>query len=160
MDLAYFPLDSIVEGISIFQAKTQLGTLPSGADPGRYLRGIIRDAHEQIEVGVLAELHIQNRQRLRDLSLRGLVEQDEELRQKGSAPEKLLPALIDRALAAQRTIDYHFWASRCAQFLSEVPVEERASIYRGAARRIGASYRADRPAKQSLLARLARVLSE
>lgn len=157
LDLAYYPRDSIVDGIGIFQAKSQLGTVPSDADPGRYLRGIIRNAYDEAELSLAAELHLQNRLYLRDLSLRGLVAQDEEIRQRCSTAQQQLWASVDRALAAPATIDYHFWAMRSAELLSGAP---SAELYRGAAKRIAASYRTERLRKQSLLARLARVLSE
>lgn len=160
LELAYYSRDSIVNGIGIFQAKSQLGTVPSDADPGRYLRGIIRNAYDQAELEVAAEFHLQNRLYLRDLSLRGLVAQDEELRQSCSTAQQQLWALIDRALAAPTTIDYHFWAMRAAETISGATAAERVSLYRSAAKRIAASYRAERFRKQSLLTRLARVLSE
>lgn len=160
VDLAYYPRNSIVDGIGIFQAKSQLGTVPSDADPGRYLRGIIRNAYDQAELSVSAEFHIKNRLYLRDLSLRDLVAQEEEIRQRCSTAQQQLWASVDRALAAPSTIDYHFWAMRSAETISGAPVAERASLYRSAAKRIAASYRAERLRKQSLLSRLARVLSE
>jgi hypothetical protein len=160
VDLAYYPLDSIVDGIGTFQAKLQLGTIPAGAEPGRYLRGIIRNSYEQAELTLSAESHIKNRLRLRDLSLRGLTKQDEKLRQLCIAPEQLLAAFINEALTASSTIDYHFWSMRCAETLSGTPIDVRTRLYRGAARRLAASFQADRQKRQSLLARLARVLFE
>jgi transposase InsO family protein len=160
IDLAYFSRDSIVDGVGIFQAKRKLGTIPDGADPGRYLRGIIQKAYDQAEAILSGEFHIENRQRLRDLTLRGLNVQVQEIRRQFSQTEQLLPAFIDRALVAPSTIDYHFWAIQCAETLSALPIEMRPTLYRGATRRIAATYRADRSRKQSLLARLARVLSE
>ena len=160
VDLAYYPRDSIVDGIGIFQAKSQLKTIPAGADPGRYLRGIIRNAYEQGELSLAAEFHLKNRLYLRDLSLRGLTTQDEEIRQRCSTPQQLLQAFVDSALAAPSTIDYHFWALRSAETISELAVQKRTSLYQSAARRIAASFRADRSRKQLLLGRLARVLSE
>ena len=159
VDLAYYSRDSIVDGIGIFQAKSQLGTVPSNADPGRYLRGIIHNAYDEAELSLAAELHLQNRLYLRDLSLRGLVAQGEEIQACPTAQERLW-ASVDRALAAPATIDYHFWALRSAETIAGATLAERPSLYRSAAKRIAASYRAERLRKQSLLARLARVLSE
>lgn len=160
LDLAYYPRDSIADGIGIFQAKSQLGTVPSDADPGRYLRGIIRNAYDQAELSLAAEFHLQNRLCLRDLSLRGLVAADEEIRQSCSTAQEQLWASVDRALVAPTTIDYHFWALRSAEIISGATSAEQPSLYRSAAKRIAASYRAERLRKQSLLTRLARVLSE
>ena len=160
LDLAYYSRDSIVDGIGILQAKSQLGTVPSDADAGRYLCGIIRNAYDQAEISLAAESYLRNRLYLRDLSLRGLVAQAEEIRQSCSTAQERLWASVDRALAAPTTIDYHFWALRSAETISGATLAERPSIYRSAAKRIAASYRAERLRKQSLLTRLARVLSE
>ena len=160
IDLAYYPRDAIVDGIGTYQAKLQLGTIPTDADPGRYLRGIIRNNYEEAEVTLAAELHVSNRQRLRDLSLRDLKQQAEQILQRYLATEQLLPAFIDRALAVSHSVDYHFWALRCVETLSELPTEKRTPLYLSAGRRIATSFRADRTRKQSLLSRLARVLSE
>jgi transposase InsO family protein len=160
VDLAYYPRDSIVDGIATFQAKSWLGTVPPGADPGRYLRGIISKVYDQAELSLTAEFHLQNRLYLRDLSLGNLVAQEEEICQRCSTVQQQMWALIDRALNAPTTVDYNFWAMRSADTISGAPVAERASLYRSAAKRIAASYRAERLKKQSLLSRLARVLSE
>lgn len=160
IDLAYYSRDSIVDGIGIFQAKRRLGTLPEGADTGRYLRGIIQKAYDQAELSLSAEFHIKNRLLMRDLSLHGLTVQAREVQQQFPEPGQQLRAFIDRALAAPCTIDYHFWVLRADEALSALPIEMRTNLYQGAARQIAASYRADRSRKQSLLARLARTLSE
>lgn len=160
LDLAYYSRDSIVDGIGIFQAKSQLGTVPSDADPGRYLRGIVRNAYDHAELCLAAEYHLKNRLYYRDLTLRGLVTQEEEIRQSCSTAQQRLWASIERALAARATIDYHFWALRSVEIISEATLAERPSLYRGAAKRIAASYRAERLRKQSLLTRLAGALSE
>jgi transposase InsO family protein len=160
IDLAYYSRDSIVDGVGIFQAKRRLGTIPDGADPGRYLRGIIQKAYDQAELSLSAEFHIKNRLLMRDLSLHGLTIQAQEVQRRFQEPGQQLRAFIDRALAAPYTVDYHFWVLRCHEALSAVPIEMRTNLYQGAARRIAASYRADRSRKQSLLARLARTLSE
>ena len=49
--------------------------------------GIIRNAYDQAELSLAAEIYLRNRLYLRDLSLRGLVTQDEEIRQSCSTPQ-------------------------------------------------------------------------
>lgn len=161
VDLAYYCRDAIVDGIGTYQAKLQMGTIPTGAAGGSYLRGIIRNAHDQIELTITSELHIKNRSRFRDLSLRLLSDQEDELQARFQRnPERMLPALIDRALAATCTLDRQFWTLQCVEAISGVPIEHRFELYRHAARRIAATFRADRDTKQRLLARLTRTLSE
>jgi transposase InsO family protein len=160
-DLAYYPLDPIVDGITIYETKRQLGTTPPGHDPGRYLRGIIRNVHEQNELTLNAELHIKNRSRLRDLTLKWLLRQASDLRLRfHGKPELLLTALVDEALGATCTIDHQFWTLQSAEALAEVPIPQRRKFYDHLARRVAATFRADRDARQWLLARLAHTLSD
>ena len=160
VSLAYFPLDSIVDAIGIFQTKRQLGTIPEDADPGRYLRGIIRKRTECDELTLAAEFHLKNRLRLRDLSLQRLVRQEQKLQLLCSGPEQLLTRFLDRALQVAPTIDYHFWVLRSSETLAAVPIDKRTALYQAAARRIAVTFQADPGRKQSLLARLARTVSE
>lgn len=97
-----------MDAVGIFQTKRQLGTVPGEADPGRYLRGIIRKRTECDELTLAAEFHLQNRLRLRDLSLGRLVQQEQKIQLLCSGPEQLLNQLLDRALHVETTIDYNF----------------------------------------------------
>lgn len=160
VSLAYFPLDSIVDAVGIFQTKLQLGTVPGEADPGRYLRGIIRKRTECDELTLAAEFHLQNRLRLRDLSLGRLVQQEQKIQLLCSGSEQLLNQLLDRALHVETTIDYNFWALRSAETLAAAPIDQRTALCRAAARRIAVTFQTDPTRKQSLLARLTRTLSE
>jgi len=161
LSLAYYSRDAIVDGLSIYQAKQKLGTLPPNALPGPYLGGIIRNAHDQAESTVIAELHLQNRERLQDLSLRTLLEQAADLQLAIQRPDRLMLACIDRALTARWVIDSNFWVLRCVEAISGIPaLTERKAFYLNCARRIASSFKADRQRKQQLLARLAKATFE
>jgi len=157
LSLAYYSRDAIINGLAIFQAKKALGKLPSNADHGRYLGGIIRNADNQAELELCTEYFIKNRELLRDLSLRSLMQDAAQL-QCSLPPQLQVRAFVDRALDTKLAIDYHFWAVKSAQALAELPTSDhRLEVYQTAARRIAATFKADYQRKQALLARLAKA---
>lgn len=148
VSLACYSRDAIVTGVSLFQAKHQQGTLPSAADLGRYLGGIIRNLHEQNELALTTEFHLRNRERLQELCLKTLVRREQHLLQQQHTEQELLQSFIDLALSARHAVDYHFWAGRCAR-LTTTP-----ELYRAACRRIALAYRCSSERKRALHARL------
>ncbi len=158
--LAAYSRDAILAGVSIFEAKRSMGTVPSDAKPGPYLGGIIRNLNEEIELNLAAEKHIQNREKLHDISLKTLIRQADQLEQKSPSPGPLLRASLDRALEAPYAIDYYFWARKCAKALTRMPEHQRVEAYRRATRQIAATYKADRARKQALSLRLAQTLTD
>ena len=151
--LAFYSRDAIVNGLAIFRAKQQLGTLPPGADPGRYLGGIIRNVDEEAELQLLSEYFVRNRERLRDFSLQALMR--ESARIQHLPHEQQVQTTLQRALQAGIAIDYNFWAAKCAEALAALSAESRMEAYRTAARQISVSYQCKRERKQTLLARIA-----
>ncbi len=156
--LAYYCRDAIVSGISIFQTKRQLGTIPEAADPGRYLGGIIRRLHDQIELDLTNEFQIKNRARLRDLSLRKLLAEEDQLRRRNLSDAQMLYAVVDRALSAPYAIDYHFWTTQSVAILEKT--RDPLELYKAATRRIASCHRADRNRRHQLSHRLSQVLSD
>ena len=100
VNLAYYSREAIVSGVSTFQAMLQAGTVPDGADPGRYLGGIIRNLHEELELSLTTEFQLQNRVRFRDICLRSLLRRNEEILHQLHPPDRLLSILVDQALSA------------------------------------------------------------
>jgi len=133
IDLSFYGRDAIVDGLATYQAKLEMGTLPANALPGPYLGGIIRNKSRQLEVTLQSERNIENRQILEDLSLRHLREEADQLEQQ-SDPALLRTQQLSRALHAPRTVDYHFWAGRCAESLANLDRAQRLTQYRRAVR--------------------------
>ena len=156
VNLAYYSREAIVSGVSTFQAMLQAGTVPDGADPARYLGGIIRNLNEELELNLTTELQLQNRVRFRDICLRSLSRRNEEMLRQLHPPDRLLSLLVDQALSAPCAIDFYFWSARCAEVLAAEP--GRTDLYRCATRRIAAAYRADRHRKRALHNRLSAAL--
>ena len=156
VNLAYYSREAILTGVSTFQAMLQAGTVPDGADPARYLGGIIRNLHEELELSLTTEFQLQNRVRFRDICLRSLLRRNEEILHQLHPPDRLLSILVDQALSAPCAIDFHFWSARCAEVLAAEP--GRTDLYRCATRRITTAYRADRLRKRALHNRLSAAL--
>lgn len=157
VNLAYYSREAILTGVSTFQAMLQAGTVPDGADPARYLGGIIRNLQEELDLSLTTEFQLKNRARFRDICLRSLSRRDEEILRQLHPPDRLLSILVDQALSAPCAIDFHFWSARCAEVLAAEP--GRTDLYRCATRRIAAAYRADSHRKRALHNRLSAALN-
>lgn len=154
--LASYSRDAIAYGLSIYRTKRDRGTLPPDAD-GRYLGGIIRNHDTKLEVTQFSSHILEQRIRLRDLSLRPLQHIESQVR--ATTPSHDLPqAFADRALDATYTIDFTFWANAAAAALSSLPAQCRAPLYTALCRRIAASFRIDRERREDLIGCLAGVV--
>src|SRR5262249_50017538 len=71
--IARYPMDIIVDGIAIFEAKRQVNRLPEGVD-ARYLLGIIRNLADAREGVAIAEALLRARLDARDRMLAPLVQ--------------------------------------------------------------------------------------
>ena len=110
-ELARYSLAAIVEGLAIFRAKQDEAVLPYGADPGRYLAGIIRNRDAQRQDTLLADHLLELRVRSGEISLAGLERQADEFERTRARCE--LPGLyLRRALEAQPLVDFRFWLRR------------------------------------------------
>ncbi len=152
--LAGYAPEAIVRGLATFQAKKALGTLPAGADPGRYLGGIIRNLSTKMELDQIAGHLLEQRIRLRDITLEPLHRKAARLRAE-LHPNLLPQAYVDQALETAPSIDFRFWARVAAEALSSLSPEVRKAQYRHLCRRIAASFGTERDRRGDLIDRLA-----
>ena len=149
--LAGFSREAIIYGLSVFAGKQKLGKLPLDAD-GRYLGGIIRNHDSKLELLHFSAHILQQRLRLRDLSLAPLQQAESQIRT-SVPPENLTQTFVDRALTATYAIDFRFWAKTAANALSVH--ERREDLYKELCRRTAASFKADRERREELIVHLA-----
>jgi hypothetical protein len=155
--LAGYAREAIAYGLAVFRTKQELGTLPVGADPGRYLGGIIRQRHMQLELELTGQYLLEQRLRLNDLTLKPLQRAAQRLQ--AEMPGTLLPQVfVDRALDASCAVDYRFWAQAAAMALAVLPAADRQRLYRSLCQRIAATYRVERNRRQDLIDRLVGVV--
>jgi transposase InsO family protein len=155
--LARYSREAIVHGLAIFRAKREQGTLPPGAGH-RYLGGIIRQEDARLELVLTSVYLLEQRLRLRDLTLEPLEQIAAQL--SAEVPASALPqAFIDHALEAAFAVDFRFWARAAAEALSTLPASQRAPLYQPLCRRIAASFKVDRERRVDLVCRLAEAMA-
>jgi hypothetical protein len=138
--IARYPLDVVVDGIAIFEAKRRVNTLPPGVD-GRYLLGIVRNIGDEREGVAVAEAMLRARLDARDRLLAPLtLARDAERARSQDLPE-LLRHFVDHALAVERRIDRLFWLLAAADAINAGVNGDAAPVVQAAARRILATHR-------------------
>ena len=154
--LACYGRDAIVRGLATLRAKLDLETAPPEADRGRYLGGIIRNLHTRLEIEHISVRLLEQRIRLRDLTLAPLVNEANRIRAEMSLSD-MPQACVDRALQATHLVDFRYWTQVAAESLASLPAREVAVLYRSLGRRVAASFKTDRERRQDLIDRLADV---
>lgn len=158
VNLAYYSREAIVRGLATFRNKLERGALPPDVDAGRYLGGIIRQLDTQLELEGLSVHLLQQRIRLRDITLAPLTREADRLR--ATVPAADLPQVfVDRALDAEWAVDYRFWAQAAAEALSTFHPQQRAVLYQPLCRRVAATFKTDRERREDLIDRLAQALA-
>jgi len=158
VSLACYGRDAIGEGLATFRSKLELGTLPPGADHNRYLGGIIRNLHIKNELEQISIHLLEQRLRLRDITLSRLEFAAEQLRS-GTSLYDLSYVFLDKALEASYLVDFRYWAQAAAATLAALPTAEKVSRYTSLCRRVAASFHTDRERRRSLIDSLAQAAS-
>lgn len=153
--ISRYPLDPIIAGVAIFETKQRTGSLPDGVD-ARYLLGIVRNVHEQREGELVADALLRLRRQARDIALQRLNRERDALFAAARIESDVLASLVDHALLDERALDRVFWLDALATFVNDASVHERDERYRGAARCIHSTFRADPRRRQHAV----RVLAE
>jgi hypothetical protein len=152
--IAGYPLDDIVAGLAIFEAKLRAKTLPDGAD-ARYLLGIVRNIAQKREGELTAQALLRLRLDLRDRMLAPLVSERDALLRDGDLA-RLTTDCIDRALQTSSPLCRLFWLDSLAARLALCPLPDRKDLFRAAARRINATFAIPHPERSDAL----RILAE
>jgi len=140
--IAIYPLDAVLEAVSIFEGKLHAQTPPPGAD-GRYLLGIARNlahAHEGLHI---AHALWKNRSAARDQAFQHLHTQRQLIvdQTPGHEPLHLVSAFADRALESSCPFDRMFWLETTAETILTQPPPAAEPLFHFAAQRIAATFR-------------------
>jgi hypothetical protein len=138
--IARYPLDAIVDGIAIFEAKVNARSLPDGVDAARYLLGIVRNVSDQRERELATEALLRRRIAAYDRFLTDLVTARDQAARGNPDPRHLVPYFTDRALAAERYVDRQFWLMAATDFICTMTIDKRQTFFRLAACRINATH--------------------
>lgn len=135
--LACWPLDAVLAGIAVFEAKKKRGTLPESVD-ARYLRGIVINLATEAECMAIADALLDERIRAQDHALHGLRQVHEQL-SCADGPAALIKSYIQRAVQAHRQLDRHYWLRAAADVAAQDP-PQRQPLLRLAARHLSSTH--------------------
>ena len=138
--IARYPIDIVVEGIAIFEAKRRVGTLPPGVD-ARYLLGIVQNLGNEREGIAIAQELLRARLDARDRMLAPLVEAREDARRHTPDLRDRVLRFADLALATDRLVDRLFWLLAAADDITTHVGDDPAPLLDASARRIHATHR-------------------
>lgn len=155
--LARYGTEAILRGLSIFRAKRDAGTIPHGADPGRYLGGVIRNLNDRFELEVMAAHLLQARLRCRDLSLEPFQRRLHEI-ERSRPPDERPAALVDTALEQDAEIAFRFFRDACGNALIGLAPARRHGLYPDLVRRAASTFKAKKHRREDLIAVLSKAV--
>jgi hypothetical protein len=154
--LARYGMDALLRAIAVFRARLERGTLPPDADHGRYFAGIVRNLDTRLDLERMGEHLLEIRLRHGDLTLAALNREMLALRAATPAAQHA-QAVVDRALAADASIDFRFWTRAAASALAAMA--DPVAQYRPLVRRVAASFATDRDRRADLIDALAQAVA-
>jgi hypothetical protein len=154
--LGSYPPDVILGSMAVYQGKAAAGALPADAD-ARYLLGIARRIAEGKEGVHIADALWRLRTEVRDHVHAALEARRQDMLRQADSPESAIDALVDEALAAGNDVEERYWLTAAAGAIQK-EVNQRASLYRRAARRIHASIRVPHQRQLAVVRALAAML--
>ena len=155
--IAGYPLDSVLAGLAIFEARRERGTLPDDVG-GLYLKGIVRNIADEDEGIAFAEKLWQARRDAGDLVLSRLDNKREHHELQAAEPMELVRRFVDLAMATERALDRAFWLRAIADTIKEQPTQEHRPMFLIAARRIHATHRLPKMQRNAATRRLAAMV--
>jgi hypothetical protein len=156
--IAGYPRDAIVDGISLFQARKQRGSLPSDLDhPARYLLGIVRNLDDERTLLEMADVLIRLREQARELHFDLLRHRHAQLFRLHLGDTERLDALLDSVTAAaDQPLTRLFWLRAVADLILAQPQHLHRTLLARATRHLAASFRLARSLRGELIRFLAR----
>jgi len=155
--IAGFPLDAVLAGLAIFEAKRERGTLPDSAG-GLYLKGIVRNIADEDEGLLIAEKLWQTRRDAGDLVLHRLDEALGDHEEDALDPLDLVRRLADLAMATDLALDHAFWLRATADTITAESAEEDQTLFMVAVRRIHGTHRVTKNRRTAATRRLAAMV--
>ena len=136
---ARYPLDAVVEGIAIFEAKRRASTLPEDVD-ARYMLGIVRNVSRERETWEIALALWDERVAARDRIAVMLENKRCLMERYASSNERCIIECVDEAMLAEGRIERFFWLGAAADMINDRPNGTHLQLFRLAARRIAAAH--------------------
>lgn len=137
--IARYPIDVVVEGISIFEGKRRASTLPASVD-ARYLLGIIKNVGDEREAWEIALALWAERSRAHDAALDAAKGQRDQIDEHADATEDRVLSYVDRAMKAVRRLDRFFWLASIGDVILDHDRPDHEPLFKLAARRIQSTF--------------------
>lgn len=137
-----YPLDAIIDGIAIFDAKSRCGSLPDGAD-ARYLFGIVKNVAAKAEGEALAKTLLALRLETKDKELARLSTARENLCCLQRDDRELIKDCVERAFETERSLDRNFWLTSISQEICKRSLgdaSKRDTLYFVATKKINTTF--------------------
>lgn len=135
--IAGYPIDDVIAGVAIFEAKAETGRLVEGVGP-RYLLAIVRNVADEREGRAVAEALWRRRLEVRDQVLIRLVAERDSI--PGDTREKL-QAFIDRAVKADSNLQRAVWQDAIAENIRAAHPHQQKTLFEHVVRSVHAAYR-------------------
>lgn len=116
--LARYPLPALCDGVAIFKAKRDAGTIPEDCDPPRYLLGIVKNISARREAEFLTHHLAELRARARDHVFETLRHQQEDLLEKANDPIATITGYMRNVIDATRVLDREFWLNAAKNMIA------------------------------------------
>ena len=155
--IAGYPLDAVLSGIAIFEAKQERGTLPEGA-AALYLKAIVRNIADEDEGIAFANKLWQARRDAGDLVIARLDDDRQRQQLQDTDSMDLMRRFVDLAMATERTLDRAFWLRAIADTIEQQPKQAHRPMFLVAARRIHTTYRVPKKHRNAATRRLAAMV--
>jgi len=137
--IARYPLDPILEGLSIFRVKQAQNTIPEGSD-ARYLLGIVRNHAKLSEGTAIAEDLIRERTAAYEALLANAERKRQAIEAQTPELDTLALLLVEAAIDATRKIEQHYWMLAAIDTTRTLPLPERRDLIREVARLVYSSF--------------------
>lgn len=138
--IARYPLDAIIDGLAIFEAKRTAGTIAADTD-ARYALGIVRNIAAVNEGQLICEVLLRERIAQRDRMLAALMEERERVVRNVAAVDGQLKAFADRACEIDAVLDRKFWLLTIVDTIRAQPHDQHTALTMNVSHRIQATFR-------------------
>lgn len=156
--IARYPLDAILDGIAIFEAKRAVNTLPDDlSSNARYLLGIVSNRAHDDEDRHLIEALIRLRQEARDQLIMPLEAAKTRIARDCLDPRARILRFVECVIDSDRQIDRLFWLAATSGVVADQPEAGQSDLFRTAAGRIRTAYRMPHRRRQKAILYLAQA---
>lgn len=138
--IARYPLDAIIDGIAVFEAKRAANALPDDTGAS-YLLGIVSNRAHDDEQRHMIEALIRLRREARDQLIIPLEDAKNRIARDCLEPLERILRFVEAVIDSDRELDRLFWLAATSDLIADEPEVEQVNLFRTASGRIRTAYR-------------------